>query len=174
MKMPENSKLLSLLLCSVLIAALALTAAGCGKSIPPLPELPKTESTDAEADASVPEEAEQAEGPAEAEPAPAEESSKAEDPVHFFTLKVVDADGNETVFNIETEKTVVGDALLEEGLIAGDDGPYGLYVKQVNGITADYDTDGTYWAFYVNGEMAMVGVDCTEIEDGAEYEFRVE
>ncbi len=48
------------------------------------------------------------------------------------------------------------------------------YVKTVNGITADYDTDGTYWAFYVNGEYAMTGVDSTPVEDGAVYAFKVE
>ena len=73
----------------------------------------------------------------------------------------------------ETEKTV-GDALLELGLVEGDEGAYGLFVKSVNGIVADYDVDKTYWAFYVNGEYAMSGVDVTEIEGDAVYMFKVE
>ena len=77
-------------------------------------------------------------------------------------------------FDIATDKTTVGDALLELGLIAGEEGAYGLYVKQVNGITADYDVDQTYWAFYVNGEYGMTGVDATDIEAGATYSFKVE
>lgn len=171
MKMTGKHKLLPLMLCLVLIAATALTAAGCGRDIPPIPELPKAESTPeaAETPASVETPAEPAEEIAEPEAV-----AEPEAPAHFFTLKVVDADGNESSFSITTERVIVGDALLDEGLIAGDAGPYGLYVKQVNGITADYDIDGTYWAFYINGEMAMTGVDGTEIEDGAEYEFRVE
>ena len=68
----------------------------------------------------------------------------------------------------------MGDALLELGLIEGEEGAYGLYVKKVNGITADYDTDQTYWAFYINGEMAMTGVDATDVEAGATYSFKVE
>ena len=48
------------------------------------------------------------------------------------------------------------------------------YVKKVNGITADYDADQTYWAFYVNGEYATAGVDSTTIEEGATYSFKVE
>ena len=68
----------------------------------------------------------------------------------------------------------VGAALLSLGLIAGEDSEYGLYVKTVNGETADYDVDGTYWAFYVNGEYAMTGVDATTLEAGAIYAFRVE
>ena len=49
-----------------------------------------------------------------------------------------------------------------------------LYVKVVNGITADYEVDQTYWAFYINGEMAMTGVDATDVEDGVVYSFKVE
>lgn len=49
-----------------------------------------------------------------------------------------------------------------------------LYVKTVNGITADYDTDQTYWAFYVNGEYASTGVDSTPVNEGDTYEFKVE
>jgi len=91
-----------------------------------------------------------------------------------FNFTVVDKDGKETAFDIHTDKTTVGDALLELGLIAGEEGAYGLYVKQVNGITADYDVDQTYWAFYVNGEYGMTGVDVTNIEAGATYSFKVE
>lgn len=91
-----------------------------------------------------------------------------------FTFVVTDIDGNDTAFEITTDKDTVGEALTDEGLIEGDDGPYGLYVKTVNGITADYDADGTYWAFYENGEYAMSGVDKTDIVPGAEYSFKVE
>ena len=48
------------------------------------------------------------------------------------------------------------------------------YVKTVNGITADYDADGVYWAFYVNGEYAVSGVDSTPIAEGESYSFKVE
>lgn len=91
-----------------------------------------------------------------------------------FTFKVVDGEGNEETFNIKTDKTTVGDALLEEGLISGEQGDYGLYVKTVNNITADFNVDGTYWAFYIGDEYAMTGVDATEIENGATYTFKIE
>jgi len=91
-----------------------------------------------------------------------------------FPFVVVDADGNEKHFEVHTEKTMVGDALIELDLIAGDTAEYGLYVKTVDGITVDYDTDGKYWAFYINGEYAMTGVDATPITEGEEYSFKVE
>ena len=87
---------------------------------------------------------------------------------------MVDKEGAETSFVISTDKKMVGDALLEEGLIEGEDGAYGLYVKKVNGILADYDVDQTYWAFYINGEYAISGVDTTPVEEGATYAFKVE
>jgi len=70
---------------------------------------------------------------------------------------------------IQADKKTVGDALAEHGLIEGDEGDFGLYVKRVNGIEADYDKDRTYWAFYIDGEYGMTGVDLTEIKEGVVY-----
>ncbi len=92
----------------------------------------------------------------------------------IFDFKVVDPEGNEKSFEIRTDKATVGEALLEVGLIEGEDGPYGLYVKTVNGVTVDYDKDGKYWAFYENGQYAAKGVDQTSINTDTTYEFRAE
>ena len=83
----------------------------------------------------------------------------------------VEAQDKTVTFTIKTDKETVGAALMEHGLIDGEEGPYGLYVKAVNGMKADYDTDQRYWAFYVNGEISMTGVDVTEIADGASYQM---
>lgn len=91
-----------------------------------------------------------------------------------FDFTVVDQDGKETLFEIHTDKEIVGEALQDVGLIEGEEGEYGLYVKTVNGITADYDKDGVYWAFYVNDEYAAEGVDSTKITEGDTYAFKVE
>ena len=91
-----------------------------------------------------------------------------------FTLTVTDQEGNETRFLIHTDKETVGAALLAFDVIAGDEGEFGLYVKTVNGITADYDKDGTYWAFYDNGEYAQTGVDSTAVTEGGNYAFKIE
>ena len=86
-----------------------------------------------------------------------------------FDFEVIDIDEKVTKFKVSTDKKIVGEALIDCGLIEGEDGPYGLYVKKVNGIVADYEIDKTYWAFYVNGEYAMSGVDTTEIDAGVKY-----
>lgn len=91
-----------------------------------------------------------------------------------FDFTVVNMAGEEATFEVHTDKETVGDALMENGVIAGEDGEYGLYVKTVNGETVDYDKDGKYWAFYVNDEYGMTGVDATEITEGDSYAFKVE
>lgn len=86
------------------------------------------------------------------------------------TVKVeVKVEEQMITFTINTDKKTVGEALVENDLIAGDEGAYGLYVKKVNGIVADYDVNQSYWAFYINGEMAMTGVDMTDIDETAIY-----
>lgn len=91
-----------------------------------------------------------------------------------FALKVVDKNGKSEAFTVKTDETTVGAALKSLGLIEGEEGAYGIYVKKVNGITADYDIDKTYWAFYIDGVYAQAGADQTDIESGVTYEFRVE
>lgn len=146
-------KWLSFILSLALIAAIALTAVGCDQA--KNPETPETTAGN----------------PAgEAETTPL--TVKGEGATVFY-FNVVDKDGNETKFEIHTDKTIVGEALLELGLIEGEQGDYGLYVKKVNGITADYNVDGTYWAFYEGDDYAMTGVDLTEIRAGATYAFKV-
>ena len=85
-----------------------------------------------------------------------------------FTLEVK-AEDKTVVFTVNTDKEILSDALLEVGLIKGEDSTYGLYLTHVNGMIADYDTDGTYWAIYENGEYAMTGIDGIVIASGATY-----
>ena len=72
---------------------------------------------------------------------------------------------------LHTDAETLGDALLEQNLIAGEESEFGLYVKVVNGIKADYDTDKAYWAFYQDGAYMNTGVDGTSITGGEHYEL---
>lgn len=145
------TKKLSLSLCIVLTAATALFATGCNDN-----------------------------SDKETQQKQQEEQSKAPDVKVIgegktqFDFTVVDGEGKETFFDVNTDETTVGAALLDCGLIEGDEGEFGLYVKEVNGIKADYDVDGTYWAFYINDEYASTGVDMTDITEGDTYMFKVE
>ena len=71
-----------------------------------------------------------------------------------FALIVDDVAGNVLGYKVKTDKETVGEALFDLKMIDGEDGPYGLYIKSVCGIIADYNDGGKYWAFYVNGEYA--------------------
>ena len=88
-----------------------------------------------------------------------------------FTFIVSDAEGKEAYYAVSTNKTTVGEALMELEIIDGEEGAYGIYVKTVNGITLDYDTDGMYWAFYIGGELSPTGADMTDIVNGTTYRF---
>ncbi len=88
------------------------------------------------------------------------------------TVVVEVSAGEESItFTVKTDKETVGDALIEHELIEGEQGDYGLYIKKVNGIVADADIDGSYWAFYIDGEYAMTGVSETEINSESTYKL---
>lgn len=91
-----------------------------------------------------------------------------------FPLTIVDKEGSEINITVNTDAETVGEALLENGIVEGEDSEYGLYITHVNGIAAIYEEDATYWAFYINGEYAMTGVDTTPIVDGETYMLKVE
>ncbi len=139
--------LLFAFLCLMLIAATALTLTACNKTQEPLSysiEQTVTKSTIV--------------GKGDTE----------------FPFTVINPDGTKKVFTVKTNSEYVGKALIDVGLISGDDGEYGLYVKTVDGLTLDYDTDGKYWAFYINDEYANTGVDKTPILEGNTYCFKGE
>lgn len=173
--MRKTWKSLLCLVLVVLLAAAALTLTGCkqqGKHAAEAPasgtEAPKTETPETEAPATEATETEYE--PNEGAPVPVElgEGTKS------FYFEVTHADGAYELYEIHTDADTVGEALTGEALIEGEESQYGLYVKTVCGETLDYDLDGYYWAFYVNSEYAMTGVDATAIEEGATYSFAAE
>lgn len=121
----------------------------------------EAKETKADTEAEAPEEAEEAE----------EEITILGEGETTFDFVVVDADGKEEAFVVKTDAENLADALTEVEMIEGDETEYGLYVKVVNGITADYDTDGAYWALLIDGEYAMTGASSTPVEEGKTYSF---
>lgn len=92
-----------------------------------------------------------------------------------FIFEVTDSAKETVGYEVSTDETTVGAALLALELIGGENSDYGLYVTTVLGNEPTCDADGTpYWAFYINGEYAPTGVDATEITPGATYSFVVE
>jgi len=89
----------------------------------------------------------------------------------IFRFEAFDGEGTVHVWNVHTNETTVGAALIDVGLIEGDESEFGMMVIYVNGIRADFNEDGAWWAFYIDDEMAMAGVDATDIEEGTVYKF---
>ncbi len=152
MKRTKRIRLVSLSLCVLLFAATAMTLMGCKDT--------NLDDFAAGADLIA--------------------SYDPEAPLHrgsgntAFNFSVTDGTGRTSYWVIHTDKTLVGEALEELGLIAGDDGAYGLYVKTVCDITIDPDRDRAYWAFYEDGNLAGAGVDKTTIAAGVTYGFKAE
>lgn len=137
---------LSLLLTLVLLVAAVMI--GCGEQTPP--EVPDI---------------------SDVQPAPGAEPIG--EGQYTFAFTAIFKDGSAKRYMVSTDKETVGEALLELKLIDGEDGAYGLYVKSVCGVVADYDIDQTYWALYIDGEMGMQGVDSLKSADAKDIEFRV-
>ena len=146
MKTENIKSMLSFIVCMVLIAAIALLTIGCNDNNTTLTSEP-SDNIITETDIT--------------------ELGDGETQISFT---VVDVDGKESHFVIYTDKTILADALLEHNLIKIKDG----FVTTVNGTTLDYEKDGKYWAFYIDGKYATTGVETTEISDVAKYYFKAE
>jgi len=160
MRMCKIKNILCAVLSCVLIAA-ALLMTGCDTEKDEGQTVTTTTMTTLEASTTV------ADGTTEAQTDPVVGQGQT-----AFAFEVVHKSGETKKFTVKTDKNTVGEALLDAGLIAGENSQYGLYVKTVDNETLDYDTDKMYWAFYVNGEYALSGVDTTEISSNDIYSFR--
>ena len=87
-----------------------------------------------------------------------------------FTLEVILADGSSTEHKVSTDAEFLGEALLNEGLIQGDSGDYGLFITTVDGVTANSDNQ-EWWCLTVNNKEWMYGIDQTPATDGEHYEL---
>ncbi|MCD8325452.1 MAG: DUF4430 domain-containing protein [Lachnospiraceae bacterium] len=88
-----------------------------------------------------------------------------------LTIEVIDNEGVTTTYSVQTDAEYLRQVMDEtEGLTyEGTESEYGMYVETVNGVTADYNTDGAYWAFYVDGEYCNFGIDSQPVNDGEVY-----
>lgn len=85
-------------------------------------------------------------------------------------VEVIVAD-KQITFTLKTDATTLADALLESKVVEGSIDSYGLYIKKVNGILADYDVDKSYWSLSKDGQASMVGASSISIKDGEKYEL---
>ena len=103
-------------------------------------------------------------------------SPKAGEGSKAYTVEVIDDTGASTVYEGTTDAEYLSElmdelAAAEDFSYDGYDSDYGLYITTVNGLLADYDTDGAYWSIYVNGEYGMYGADSQVVTDGDAFSF---
>lgn len=88
-----------------------------------------------------------------------------------ITIEVIDSAKKSVTYNVTTDAEFLRGAMDDtEGLeYSGDESQYGIMVKTVNGELADYDKNGAYWSFTVNGEYSNHGIDTQPVNDGDEF-----
>lgn len=87
------------------------------------------------------------------------------------SVTVTHKDGTEKRFSYQTDAGYLSEVLLAEGLIDGEEGPYGLYVTTVDGEEADYAADGGWWCLTKDGAEWTYGASETAVADGDSYEW---
>lgn len=97
-----------------------------------------------------------------------EDTTLGEGAVTYY-LQVVVGEHSVT-FTVKTDETNLGASFRKSGIVEGEESTYGLYIKTVNGILADYDKDASWWGLTKDGE-ATLGADTVTVEDGAHYEL---
>lgn len=90
-----------------------------------------------------------------------------------ITFEVIMSDEDSTAYKIKTDEEYLREALEQENLIAGEESDLGLYVKTVDGYTID-DSKQEWWLFSQNGQSLTTGVDETVINDGDNFEVKLQ
>lgn len=85
-------------------------------------------------------------------------------------VEVIHADESAKEFTYHTDAEYLGQVLLAEKLVEGEQGAYGLFVTTVDGETAQ-DSLRQWWCVTKGGERVDTGVDQTPIAHGDHFEL---
>lgn len=87
-----------------------------------------------------------------------------------ITVMVIHGDGTEKEFTYQTDAEYLGEVIVSEGLVEGEEGQYGLFITSVDGEAAD-DSKQQWWCITKGGEQVNTSADQTPIADGEVYEL---
>ena len=93
---------------------------------------------------------------------------KAKEGAKSVTIEFVDDKGESKEYSVKTDALYLADAMTEAGITYEAEG---TYVNTINGITADYDKDMSYWGFYLNGEYCNYGIFEQPVADGDSFKI---
>ena len=90
-----------------------------------------------------------------------------------ITIEVIGKEKAAITYEVSTDAEFLRQAMEEaEGLeFSGTESEYGLMVSTVNGETADYSVDCSYWSFYVNDAYCNYGIDSQPVMDGDAFKI---
>ena len=87
------------------------------------------------------------------------------------TVTVIHGDGSSKDFTYSTDAEYLGEVIVAEGLVNGQDGPYGLYFDTVDGEMASWEKNQSYWSILIGEEYVTLGADSIPLEDGGVYQL---
>ena len=87
-----------------------------------------------------------------------------------INIIVTHADKTENTFTYQTDAEYLADVLLENELVDGEMGSYGLFITTVDGETVD-ESNQQWWCITKGGEQVNTGADALPIADGDQFEL---
>lgn len=88
-----------------------------------------------------------------------------------IVVDVVHQDKTTKSYEIQTDAEYLRGALDEKSLVKGEDGPYGLFMNEVDGETVNADNQ-EWWCVTKNGgQQVDYSIDQQPIADGEKYEI---
>lgn len=91
--------------------------------------------------------------------------------IKTITVTVVHKDGSEKVFTCPTEEEFLGKVLVNENIVVGNYGEFGLYFDTADGEKADWNVDNGWWQVFIGEEAAITGADQIPIADGDTFKL---
>ena len=90
-----------------------------------------------------------------------------------ISVEVIGNEKEAVRYELSTNQEYLLGALqeIEELEMESEDGPYGPMLLSINGEFAEFNTNGAYWAFYVNDGYCNYGVAEQPIEDGDAFQI---
>ena len=85
-------------------------------------------------------------------------------------ITVIHADKTENAFTYQTDAEYLADVLLENNLVEGEMGSYGLFITTVDGETVD-ESKQQWWCITKGGEQVNSGADALPVADGDQFEL---
>ncbi len=87
-----------------------------------------------------------------------------------IVVEVVHGDESSKEFTYHTDAEMLGDVLIAEKLVEGENSAYGLFITTADGETAQDDLR-QWWCLTKDGGRVDTGADTTPIADGDHFEL---